>query len=213
MTSYQMPPQVLHRLILDQALATVEYSPEEYEAFCQQMHQEGAYQTWLQQQGVTPEQFDAWAHRELKIRKFQQQRWGKKLNSYFLQRKYQLDQVVCSLIYLHNKEIAQELYFRIIEGEQSFAEVARAYSEAPEAEVGGTVGPIELGKLPPTLARLFHGGRLGQLWEPVAVEKWIVIARLEQVLPVQLDESMRQVLLNELLDDWLKNQLRQRFPA
>lgn len=207
-----MLPQVLQNLILDEVIATIECTEAERQQFCQQLRSEKTYQIWLQQQGVTAEEFATWLDRELAIRKFQQQQWGRKLLSYFLQRKHQLDRVVCSLIYLQDESIAQELYFRIAEGEQTFAEIARAYSQGAAAEAGGRVGPIELGELHPELARLFYGSRPGSLWQPIAVDQWIVIARLEEWLPVQLNEAMCQFLLNELLDLWLQDQLKQRFP-
>lgn len=212
MTQDQMSPEVFRRLVLDQALATVECSDEERRQFRRQLYRDKSYRVWLQQQDVTIEQLETWIDRELKIRKFQRQRWGKVLGSYFLQRKRQLDQIVCSLIYLPNREIARELYFRIVEGEESFAEVAQAYSQGAAAEAGGLTGPIELGKLHPELARMFYGSRPGRLWEPTAIDQWIVIARLEDFLPVQLDDTMRQILLNELLENWLQDQIKQRFP-
>lgn len=207
-----MLPQVLQNLILDEVIATIACTEAERQQLCQQLCSETTYRVWLQQQGVTSEEFEDWLDRELAIRKFQRQQWGRTLLSYFLQRKHQLDRVVCSLIYLQDLAIAQELYFRIAEAEQSFAEVARAYSQGAEAEAGGRLDPIELGKLHPDLARLFYGSRPGSLWQPLVIEQWVVIARLEEWLPVQLDESMCQILLNELLEEWLQDQLKQRFP-
>lgn len=207
-----MLPQVLQSLILDQVIASIECTEAERQQFCQQLRSEATYQVWLQQQGVTSAEFETWLDRELSIRKFQQQQWGRSLLSYFLQRKHQLDRVICSLIYLKDEPLAQELYFRIAEGEQSFAEIACTYSQGPEAEVGGKVGPIELGQLHPDLARMFYGSRPGFLWQPIALDQQIVIARLEEWLPVQLDQFMCQSLLNELLDIWLQDQLKQRFP-
>lgn len=212
MSQTPMLPQVLQSLILDEVIASIECTAEEREQFCQQLRSGATYQIWLQQQGVTPEEFETWLDRELSIRKFQRQQWGRKLLSYFLQRKHQLDRVVCSLIYLQDQEIAQELYFRLVEAEQSFAEIARAYSQGTEAETGGRVGPIALGQLHPDLARMFYGSRPGSLWPPTIVDEWVVIARLEEWLPVQLDESMCQSLLNELLEVWLQDQLKYRFP-
>jgi parvulin-like peptidyl-prolyl isomerase len=208
-----MLPQVLHRLILDQAIAEIELTEAEREQYYQQVCGDKTYQTWLRQQGVTSKQFEIWIDRELRVRKLQRSRWGKKLLSYFLQRKHQLDQVVCSLIYVKDKGVAQELYFRIAEEEQSFAEVARIYSQVPEATTGGRIGPIQLGDLHPSLAQMFYGSHPGQLWEPVEIGKWVVIAQLEELLPVQLDDATSQFLLNELLEDWLQKQLKQRFPS
>lgn len=206
-------PQVLHGLILDQAIATVEYTETERRQFCQGLHPNPGGRSRFQQEGMTAKDLEDWIDRELRIRKFQRQRWGKALYSHFLQRKHQLDQVVCSLIYLEDSNMAQELYFRIAEGEQSFAEVARLYSQEETADTGGQVGPIELGKLHPRLAQMFYGARPGQLWAPTPIGSQTVIARLDASLPVQLNEAMQQTLLNELLDQWLQDQLKQRFPG
>lgn len=190
---------------LDRVIAVVDYTAEEWEAFLQQFLNAKNYQVWLQQQGVTPEEFESWVTRELAIRKFQNQQWGRKVASYFLDRKHELDRVIASLIYLTDQGLAHELYFRIAEGEATFEDMARTYSQGTEATTGGRIGPIELGQLHPHLARLFYGAQPGQLWQPLKLDQWTVIARLEESLPVQFDDFMRQSLLNELLEIWLKD--------
>jgi parvulin-like peptidyl-prolyl isomerase len=213
MSSGQLQPEYLRQLLLDRAIATIDCTEADRAKFFTQQHNETAYQNWLKQQGITSKQFDIWLERELKIRKFQHQRWGKKLYSYFLERKSDLDQVICSLIYLRDADLAQELYFRLAEGEEAFATLAQTYSQGPEAQTGGRIGPIALGTLHPQLARMFYGGQLGQLWYPISLEDWVVIARLEASLPARLDASMRQQLLNELLEAWLQEQINEQFPA
>jgi parvulin-like peptidyl-prolyl isomerase len=203
--------QALHRLILDQAIATVEYTEVERQHFLQQNDVQIS-QLRLRQEGATPEQLEQWLDRELKIRLFQQRKWGKMLHTYFLKRKHDLDRVSYSIIYLRDVSLAQELYFRIVEAEQSFAEVARCYSEGKEAQAGGAVQPIELGNLPAKLAHMFYGARPGQLWTPTILNGWIVIVQLNGHFPVQLDLAMQRMLLNEQLENWIQAQLRQRFP-
>jgi parvulin-like peptidyl-prolyl isomerase len=105
--------------------------------------------------------------------------------------------------------IAHELFFRLQEQEQSFAELAREYSQGPEAQSGGIVGPVELGNLHPNLARLLTVSQLGQLWDPKPLGEWHVIVRLEKRIPAQLNEFMRQRLLRELFETWLQEQLGQ----
>jgi hypothetical protein len=39
--------------------------------------------------------------------------------------------------------------------------------------------------------------------------EWLLIVRLEKLMPAQLDESMRQRLLGELFEAWLQEQLSQ----
>ncbi|MBW4464179.1 MAG: peptidylprolyl isomerase [Pegethrix bostrychoides GSE-TBD4-15B] len=201
----QIPPQILRRLILDQAIADIECSEFEREQIQQQFDPAQARQQMWQEE-VSPTDVADWLSREVRIRKFQRRQWGKTLTSYFLQRKDQLDQVICSLIYLRDIAFAQELYFRIIEGEQSFAELATLYSQQQHASE-----PTALGDLPPKLARMFYGGRVGQVWAPTLIEQQIVIARLEAHLPMQLDAAMQQRLYNERLEQWLNRQLQQQF--
>jgi parvulin-like peptidyl-prolyl isomerase len=213
MTQYHLLPQFLRGLVLDQAIATVTYSDDEHSEFCQQyqFNDAATRQVWLQQHSMTSDQLESWISRELRIKKFQQAQWGRKVGAYFLQRKSQLDQVVCSLIHTQDLDVAQELYFRILENEQPFAELAQTYSQGPEAQTDGIVGPIALGNLHSDLARLFYGSHPGQLWQPTQIGDWWVIARLETVIPAQLDDSIRQHLLNELLETWLQEQVNQQL--
>jgi parvulin-like peptidyl-prolyl isomerase len=108
--------------------------------------------------------------------------------------------------------IAQEIYFRVNEGEQNFALLAREYSQGPEAQTGGLVGPAELGTLHPTLARVLSVSKPEQLWAPMQLGSWWVLIRLEKFIPAQLDETMRQRLLDELFQNWLQEQLENLSP-
>lgn len=51
--------------------------------------------------------------------------WRTQLESYFWQRKADLDLVIYSTIKLADQDLAQELFFRISEGEQTFIEAAK----------------------------------------------------------------------------------------
>ncbi|MCC5660908.1 peptidyl-prolyl cis-trans isomerase [Nostoc sp. XA010] len=103
--------------------------------------------------------------------------------------------------------LADELYFRLQEGEQSFTELAQQFSQGPEAKSGGWCGPVELGKISSKLAQMLYGSKPGQLWRPTRLGEWLVIVRLEILIPALLDESMRQRLLDELFEAWLEEKL------
>lgn len=49
----------------------------------------------------------------------------------------------------------------------------------------------------------------GQLWSPIRLGEWLLIVGLEKFIPAQLDEQMRQRLLNELFEAWLKEQINE----
>ncbi|CDN16443.1 hypothetical protein RintRC_5681 [Richelia intracellularis] len=123
------------------------------------------------------------------------------MQRHFIQRKSKLEKVIYSLIRLNDIGIAQELYFRIKEGEQSFDANPREYFQGQEANTGRLLGPVELSVPHPVLAKIIASNPPGKLLPPTRVGEWIVIIRVEQFLPAQLDEGMQQRLLNELLEN------------
>ncbi|HEY9699218.1 MAG TPA: peptidylprolyl isomerase [Trichocoleus sp.] len=215
MAGYQMLPQFLQELLIDQAIAALDCTEAEMAEAYQQFYSQNqittdeARQAWLAHYRMSQAQLEALATREMRIEKFKQKTWGPKLESYFLSRKDKLDKVIYSLIRTQDVGIAQELYFRVLEGEQSFAELARAYSQGPEAQTDGLIGPVELSVPHPTLAQLLTLSQPGQLSPPTRVGEWIVLVRLEKFIPAQMDESMRRRLLNECFSTWIKEQLEQ----
>jgi parvulin-like peptidyl-prolyl isomerase len=112
--------------------------------------------------------------------------------------------VLYSLIRMKDMAAAQEIYFRLQANEQPFDELAREYSQGPEAQTGGMVGPFEMGTLQQPMSNILAQSQPGQLWPPVQIGEWVVIIRMEQRIGAQLDEGMRQKLINELFNEWLQ---------
>jgi parvulin-like peptidyl-prolyl isomerase len=215
LAKYGMLTQLAREIIIDRAIADIACTPEE-ENFARtrfyQQHQitdEEQLQAWLQRNGMNPEQFQRLVVREVKIEKFKQQTWDNKLESYFLQVKERLDRVIYSLIRTKDQGIAQELYFRIQEGENTFAELARDYSQGAESQTGGLIGPVELNTPHPQIARILAASKPGQLWPPMPVGEWLVILRLEKYLASELDPPTQQRLRDELFQQWLAEELQQ----
>lgn len=210
---YQLLPQLLRELIIDQAIADIACSAEQtidaYKRFCEknQINSHQDYQNWRVRHRLSTEQLQDLLTRELRVEKFKRRTWGDQLESYFLRRKGQIDRVTYSLIRSHDSALAQEIYFRIEDGEQSFAELAHQYSEGVEANTGGFIGATEFGTLHPVLAQKLAKSQPGQLLPPLRVNEWTVIARLEKLIPAQLDAFTEQRLLNELFESWLQEQL------
>ena len=212
LAGYQMLPQLVQEIIIDRAIAPIDYTSAEQNLCRQQFYEHNQLttenlHTWLQQQGMTPEQLDNLVIRKLKVEKFKQLSWGTQIESYFLKRKRQLDRVVYSILQTQDAGIAQELFFRLQEDEQSFSHLAQQYSRGPEAQTGGLIGPIEMHTLHPAIAKILWVSQPGQLNPPTYIEDWLVIVRLEKFIPAQLNDSMRQRLLNELFSLWLQAQL------
>jgi parvulin-like peptidyl-prolyl isomerase len=206
--TYQMLPAVVRELTLDRAIAEIECHNDEHISALKQLydrHQltsEERLQQWLDLQGLNRAKLAEIAIRNFKIEKFKHQTWGGKIESYFLKRKGQLDRAIYSLIRTTDLGIAQEIYFRSIDREQDFGQLAREYSQGAEAKTGGLIGPVEMSTPHPKIAQLIATQPVGKICPPVQLEQWYVI------IPAQLDEPMRLRLLDELFQTWLHEQIQ-----
>lgn len=207
LAQYQLLPRLAREMIVDEAIADIDCTSEEQEQALAHFYQqyqitnEEQLQAWLTQAGMTQEQLNQFVTREIKLEKFKQNKWTHQLESYFLECKGQLDRVVYSLIRTKEAGIAQELYFRIQEGESQFADLAREFSEGGEAQTGGLIGPVELNVPHPRIVQLLTTLPAGQLSPPTMIGEWWIILRLEKYLASQLDDTLRQRLRNDLFQN------------
>jgi parvulin-like peptidyl-prolyl isomerase len=214
LAEYQLLPHLLKEVIIDKTTQEISLTPEEelsaleqYYAQQQIGNDEQRHQ-WLNHYRMSPEQLSRQALRQFKLAKFKYMTWNNVLEADFLKYKPQLDQYVYSLIRVGNAELAQELYFRLKEGENTFAELAPQYSEGPEAKTAGQVGPVAAATLHPALVQMLTGSKPGQLWPPQRLGEWSVIVRLEQCMNAQFNEAVRNQLLERRYQEWLEPQLQ-----
>jgi parvulin-like peptidyl-prolyl isomerase len=141
---------------------------------------------------------------QAKLQQFKQENWGNKVGSYYLTRKVQLDRVICSIIQVANGTVAQELYFRICSEPKIFSKLALNYSQGAESFDGGKVGPIPISRLHPTISTQLLLLKPGEISPLFTIDNFYIFVRLEQVVPAQFDDQLRQVLLDELFEQWLQ---------
>lgn len=212
----QMIAPLAREIIIDRAISSISCTEEETKMAEQQFFWQmqmnpqdtEKLNTWLEKNYLTREQLQDRILRGIRLDKYKQQTWGEQLESYYLKRKNQLDKVLYSLIRTKNAGEAQELYFRICEGESDFADLARQFSQGTEANTGGLIGPVELNVPHPEIAQKLLTSQPGQVLPPTRIGEWIVILRLEKYITAQLDENLRRRLLDELFNQWLNEQIR-----
>ena len=159
--------------------------------------------------GMNSDQIAAITTRTIKLQKFKQAGWGKRVGEYFQAVQHQLYRVTYSILQVADGLLAQELFFRIQSGEQSFAEIALEYSQDETAATGGLVGPLPIGDVPPAIAQILYQLTPGGLSPLFQIGSYYGFIRLNQLVSPQLDEQLSQVLLDELFDNWIKTQLAQ----
>jgi peptidyl-prolyl cis-trans isomerase SurA len=102
---------------------------------------------------------------------------------------------------------------------QSFAALARRYSEGPGAEDGGLLGSFRRGELAPTLEQAAFALQVGEVSPPIVSPQGVHLIKVDAVQtggpPIAYDEvkdEIRQALSNQAMDqrfrDWIANNLR-----
>ncbi|MEL6442405.1 MAG: peptidylprolyl isomerase [Cyanobacteria bacterium J06621_8] len=216
LTQYQILPKLAQEILTEKAIADIQCSEEEntsiYNQFCQknQLGSEEQVQQWLAKQGLNREQLQNIITKKYRLDKFKQEKWSDQIDAHFVKRRAQLDRVVYSLIRVEKPEVAQELYFRIKDDENTFSALAMEYSQGTEAQTGGLIGPVEINAPHPKIAQVLATCQPGQLMPPTRVGEWIVIVRLENYLTAKLDEPMRQRMLDELFGQWLNEAIQKK---
>jgi parvulin-like peptidyl-prolyl isomerase len=214
MAGYKFLPMFQREIICDRAISNISLTQEENAIAIETFYQQNKLTTpeaitaALQQLCITQIQLEKLATKELKLEKFKQATWGNKLEQYFLQVKPQLDKVVYSLLRTDNSEIAQELFFRIQDGDATFTDCAKEYSQGQEAQTGGLIGPVPISQPHPAIAQKLATIKPGQVSPPIKLENWYVIIRLESFVPAQLDDAMKVTLLNHLFEQWLAEEIK-----
>jgi parvulin-like peptidyl-prolyl isomerase len=207
---YQMIPELLRGIAIDHAIAPFSCTPEETELALVQFYQQHQFdspesiETWLRLNHLAADEIEAIVLRPVLLEKFKVATWGSKLKSYFLKRKTSLDRVVYSLIRTQDQGLAQELYYRLQDNEQSFEELAHQFSEGDEKHTGGRIGPVPLSQPHPAIRHLLAVSQAGQFWSPRCIDEWFVIVRLDRLAPVQLNAAVEQYLLDELFEAWVQ---------
>jgi len=213
---YQMLPQLIQQVIIDEAIGeitnTLEEQKKAYSLFLQQnnLTDPKALNLWLQSRNINLEQLQNSVSRSLKIEKFKQITWANQLPSYFQKRQQELTQIVYDMVRVKDSNLIQEIYSRLEKGENSFANLAQQYSQGREALSGGKIGPILLSTIHPNLAKILVESQPGQLLQPIQIEEWHIVAKLEQLIIPQLNAQNSQQLLNELFNIWLQQQVKQK---
>jgi hypothetical protein len=181
LTKYQMLPQLQRELVIDRAIAGITCTAAEMtiaqERFCQhhQLLSDAEIQAWLVRHHFTSIDFADLVTRQDRIETFKRNQWEHKLESYFLKHKRHFDRAIYSLIRVQDWQLAQEVYFRLEAAEQSFADLAQEYSQGPEAQTGGVIGPVELGTLHPAMMQSLTTSQVGQIWLPRKLGDWVIV--------------------------------------
>ncbi|NOL48261.1 peptidyl-prolyl cis-trans isomerase/ PpiC-type [Synechococcus sp. MIT S9220] len=174
----------------------------------EQLNNDASLNKWLEDHCLNRDELIHQLSLPIKLSKLAIDEFGNQAEAHFLQRKEQIDQVSYSLLRVKDSGMAYELYLQLEANEASFENLAADHSEGPEQRSGGKVGPGSLKQAHPRLQQLLRTATPGVAQEPILIEQWWVVARLDERQEASFNDAMRQRMANELLQDWLTSETK-----
>lgn len=136
---------------------------------------------------------------QVRLCKWLEEHYGPQVESHYLARQQDLERVVFRTLRLRQLGLAEELYLRLLDDEESFGDLAARHSLGEERYTRGLMGPMPISQPHPHVRAALDRLEIGDVCPPFAVDQILLILRLEHRIPACLDEVMRQQLLQELM--------------
>ena len=210
---------LVQRRVVADAVANEPVAPEHSSrARAEYLRQQGleepeALEAFLISNGLSEADLSWQIELPLRIQAHCQEHYRHKAEAHFLARKNQLDRVVYSLLRVQDGFLARELYLRLAAGEADFAQLAAEFSEGPEKQTRGIVGPVPLTQAHPALAERLRISAAGELMQPFQIAEWWLVARLESYTPASFDELTAERMAHELFDQWVREETARTMSA
>ena len=222
-------PEELNRLARQQGLCLAIAQASVYDEICQavtlsqdaemeavrtyvaqqDIHNKSDLEKFLQTKGWSQADLTYFATKGERLQLFQEQVFSDDVTLRFLETKLDLDQISYSMIRVSDGDLAFELHQRLQEAEASFEELAEEFSEGPERESGGRIGPVPVNQAHPAVANKLRTSKEGQLWPPFFLENIWLILRLDQWDGARLNDATRNELLDQIFDEWVEERVMQ----
>ena len=207
--SYRLWPVVLREALLDKAISGIHCASTEIDevwpGWCKRNDLDPASPVF---EGLSLAEMRHAAGREKRIEKFKEQTFARLLPEYFRSRKGELDRVTLEIVQFQHQVLAEEALFRCREGEQTLEAAAHelAHRDGVESHIKN-VGPTAFRRLSAGLASLVTGSRAGAILGPKKLGHFHCIVRIIEITEASLDARTRQRLLDELLNQWVEQQM------
>ena len=96
--------------------------------------------------------------------------------------------------------MAQELFFRLDEGEANFIDLAKKYATYSDLYPNGIFGPVTLKGFHPIIKKKLVKAFDGELLEPFQAGEWWIIIKLLEKKEANLNNDMEKNLFLEMFD-------------
>lgn len=188
-------------------------SDEELQAAGDTFRQEhkllGASETlaWLSQQRITVEDWSQGIRVGLLTNKLKEQLFGDAVDAHYMSNRNDYKRVALSQILVRDLLDAQKVAYALREENTSFCALALKHSQGKQSkENGGFVGVRFLAELMPKIAQAISEAKEGEVIGPIQTKLGYHILKIEEWFSTELNESVREQVLDSLFQPWLRDQ-------
>jgi len=189
-------------------------TPEEIQVVGDQLRREKRLEkaadtiAWLVDQMISVEDLEAGIRDRLLAQKLAQHLFSKEVEKVFVQNKLQFDQIILYQIVVANRQLAQELFYQIQEGEISFFDAAHLYDiDENRRHLCGCEGKVYRWGLKPDIAVAVFSAQPGEVIRPIETERGYHLFLVEKFLPAELTPQRYQEILHNMFNEWLSNEV------
>jgi parvulin-like peptidyl-prolyl isomerase len=172
------------------------------------LHQAQDTYAWLQRQQLTQDEFEEMVYFSVLSSKLAQHLFADRVEPYFVEHQLDYWQVVLYEVILEDEDLAQELYFAIIEREMSFFEVAQKYIKETELRRKcGYRGLLKRTDLKPEISATVFAATHPELLKPILTAKGVHLILVDEIIQPALNQTAKQNIVLELFSNWLQSQV------
>ncbi|WP_416674936.1 peptidylprolyl isomerase [Egbenema bharatensis] len=173
-----------------------------------QLESAAATFAWLEDQLITPEEWESGIHQRLLAQKLSETLFAGEVEQYFAEHRLDFEQVSLYRITVPYEQLSQELFYQIEENEISFYEAAHLYDIDEQRRLQcGYEGRFYRWGLKPELAAAIFGSGLGTLIGPMKNEHGYDLFLVEEFISAELTPAVRQEIIDRLFKEWLSREL------
>ncbi|MDJ1180030.1 peptidyl-prolyl cis-trans isomerase [Roseofilum sp. BLCC_M91] len=167
------------------------------------------FEVWLKEKNMSYESLRQQIEKRLKAEKLKLEITEAKIQPFFEMNQKKLEKIVLSRIVIAQQQEAETIKTQLQENPESFGELAQKHSLTEDRYVKGIMPPIFISQLPEVAQEPVRVAPPGTMIGPFALEGGYCLLRVEQFIPVELDDTLKQQIRNQIFEQWLAEKLSQ----
>jgi parvulin-like peptidyl-prolyl isomerase len=164
---------------------------------------------WLKQHHLSLDEFEDLIRTTILSNKLAEHLFSDQVETIFYQNQLDYIAAVTYEVILTDGDLALELFYAIQQGEITFTEIAYQYILDPELRrIGGYQGIRRRRDFRAEIAAAVFAAKPSQVLKPISTSQGVHLILVDEIIQPNLDEELRQQIINNLLAVWLHQQVQ-----